>query len=401
MRRVTANLALLLASLFTAYGVLGLADKTAGAYLTRQLWPGPVGLLFQPGQEDAFEMRDYRCSERINALGFRDRETPLEKTGTYRIVAIGDSFTYGWGVNLEDTWVKQLEKRLREQGLDVEVLNLGKPAAGPNEYAAIATAAIPVLKPDMVIVCCLAGDDVNQVSDISNPFLWARLRFPNLLHAVRYWRNRKVQETAAIPPTRTAEDTRKGYAQVAQQLLDEFTPEQRARYDRLEDAVKESFLAGTLNPWLIGHSTGGPDYFLHTLDLTTLTDAIKGMAKAFRTIRSVARRHDAHALVLSIPEGFYVNREAYANVQRIGFLAAPEMLESNTADEAVAAACRKAGLPFGSVTEGFRQRKDEPGLYFEFDRHMTAKGNALYAELIAPIVAPYVGGAPLRQEERP
>jgi lysophospholipase L1-like esterase len=27
---------------------------------------------------------------------------------------LGDSFTFGWGVELEDTWVKQLEKILNK-----------------------------------------------------------------------------------------------------------------------------------------------------------------------------------------------------------------------------------------------------------------------------------------------
>jgi lysophospholipase L1-like esterase len=69
----------------------------------------------------------------INTYGLRDREFQLQKPpDTYRIVAIGDSFTYGDGVRKEDTWVKQLESLLnREAGGETlfryEVLNAGVP----------------------------------------------------------------------------------------------------------------------------------------------------------------------------------------------------------------------------------------------------------------------------------
>lgn len=42
-------------------------------------------------------------------------------------MAIGDSFTYGWGVPAEDSWPKILERRLQARGYDVEVATLGQP----------------------------------------------------------------------------------------------------------------------------------------------------------------------------------------------------------------------------------------------------------------------------------
>ena len=46
---------------------------------------------------------------KINSLGWRDREISLEKQeDTFRIVALGDSITFGWGVELNETYIKQL-----------------------------------------------------------------------------------------------------------------------------------------------------------------------------------------------------------------------------------------------------------------------------------------------------
>jgi len=68
-----------------------------------------------------------------NDFGMRDRERAKPKPpGTFRIVALGDSITMGWGVQQDMTYPAQLERMLNaqppkgfQQGLRYEVLNLG------------------------------------------------------------------------------------------------------------------------------------------------------------------------------------------------------------------------------------------------------------------------------------
>src|SRR5262245_60035299 len=49
-----------------------------------------------------------------NGLGFRDHEFTVDKRpGEYRILAVGDSFTIGSGVALDDTWPQVLERLLQ------------------------------------------------------------------------------------------------------------------------------------------------------------------------------------------------------------------------------------------------------------------------------------------------
>src|SRR5271156_3308428 len=66
----------------------------------------------------------------INSDGLRDREFTREKPpGVYRIMMLGDSTTFGWGVREQDTAAKFLERKLNGQlppGYNkVEVLNTG------------------------------------------------------------------------------------------------------------------------------------------------------------------------------------------------------------------------------------------------------------------------------------
>jgi len=61
-----------------------------------------------------------------NAQGFRDREYAREKpAGTKRVAVLGDSLVMGWGVALDDTIPKALEKKLNQNARSYEVMNLG------------------------------------------------------------------------------------------------------------------------------------------------------------------------------------------------------------------------------------------------------------------------------------
>ena len=64
----------------------------------------------------------------INALGLRDREISVARpAGTVRVLMLGDSVTFGWGVRIEDTPSKMVETRLNAGGGPVryEVINAG------------------------------------------------------------------------------------------------------------------------------------------------------------------------------------------------------------------------------------------------------------------------------------
>jgi lysophospholipase L1-like esterase len=63
-----------------------------------------------------------------NSDGFRSREFGPKDPGVIRIVCIGDSSTFGWGVDDEYTYPRLLETQLsRPGGPGVEVFNLGIP----------------------------------------------------------------------------------------------------------------------------------------------------------------------------------------------------------------------------------------------------------------------------------
>jgi lysophospholipase L1-like esterase len=63
---------------------------------------------------------------RINSRKLRDREIPYDRTaGALRIMMLGDSFTEGWGVAVDDTFSRRIERLFAGEGVAAEVINAG------------------------------------------------------------------------------------------------------------------------------------------------------------------------------------------------------------------------------------------------------------------------------------
>ncbi len=90
----------------------------------------------------------------INSAGFRDREFARPKPPrTLRIAAIGDSLTFGNGVQLEATYPKVLERLLAEPGGPrIEVLNLGVAGYDAAEAVHFLEARGLEHEPDLVVL---------------------------------------------------------------------------------------------------------------------------------------------------------------------------------------------------------------------------------------------------------
>jgi hypothetical protein len=104
---------------------------------------------------------------RLNSNGFHDVERKVNKDeGTFRILGIGDSFSFGvvpHGYN----YLTLLEHGLNRQGLNVEVVNMGIPGANTIDYLGLLVREGIELRPDMVLLSFFIGND----------FLGARTRY--------------------------------------------------------------------------------------------------------------------------------------------------------------------------------------------------------------------------------
>ena len=70
---------------------------------------------------------------RTNADGLRERPLSVMRRSKVRILAIGDSFTFGTGIDGDETWPARLEHALQQRSArdsSVAVINAGVPAYG-------------------------------------------------------------------------------------------------------------------------------------------------------------------------------------------------------------------------------------------------------------------------------
>jgi len=354
-----------------------------------------TGLIFHPHSTASYRTTEFAFTATTNALGFRDHEFAPAGAAACRVVAIGDSFTFGWGVTLEESWPKVLESDLRRRGLDVDVANLGFPGGSPADYADIASRALPVLRPQVVVVGVLQGDDLSQ------------LRGTSPSRSTEYWPQRarhlllNVEETLyphLVLLVSHALDQRHAassltinvtWREQAQAILAKLDPVQRARYARMDSAIRRAFEGGDLNPALVQSAVRRPETFLEVweIDRPETRSLIATMASHLRRIRTSADRAWARVVVASIPMGLYVDPMMFATWRdRYGYELDPRMLTSPAADEAIRLAAQEAGLPMETVTEAFRQHTGRR-LYFELDGHLDSGGHRLYAERLAPAIA--------------
>lgn len=85
---------------------------------------------------------------RINPQGIRSDNIVKNKlSDDFRIVSYGDSETFGWSVELDDTWQVQMEK----QDPGVDVVNMGVPGYNIASIARHVEKTLPDLQADMVI----------------------------------------------------------------------------------------------------------------------------------------------------------------------------------------------------------------------------------------------------------
>lgn len=101
-------------------------------------------------------------TQEINSLGMRDREYPPTKPpGTFRILILGDSVTYGWGVSLEDIYTEKLEAMLNDVSGGnplYEVLNLAVSGYNTEQEVALLKARGIALGPDLVVIGLVTND---------------------------------------------------------------------------------------------------------------------------------------------------------------------------------------------------------------------------------------------------
>jgi hypothetical protein len=343
-----------------------------------------------PARSEVSRTTEYDATASINIFGFRGTE---RKLAPGQVAAIGDSFTFGYGVNDQDTWPAVLSAKLNSRGFPVSVYNLGRPGADPDDYLAIARNYIPVLKPRLVIISILQGDDPGQfierhTSVPSNvephPRDSFKLRVRHLLPGLD-----RAANVLDVSLQNWSASSEAG-------LLTGNWRKDAARYisaeylKRLPEDLLRMVQSGNLSPPLVELAESHPRHYVQAYGLSTIDYVERGMKEIIGKIVTMAKAQGGSVILLSMPFSLYFNDATRKTYSDLGF----ELPATNECvmDTLVEKLARSLDVGFMSPTNELRRERNIDYIWFKYDGHLTVKGNSMIANYLESRIATVMHG---------
>jgi hypothetical protein len=261
-----------------------------------------------------------RLPVHVNSHGTRGPEFATEKSaGTIRILSLGDSRTFGWGLADDETYSRRLEQLLRtnfNNAKKIEVINAGVNAWSYSQMQVYLREFGAKYHPDFVVLA--EANLWTQFSEKNSPefvrsFMW-RVRLKNFL---RHF---------AI------------YHYVVEVQLQQFYERNRTKFIPVDPKQDQLFKA---------QQQSDPDAFFR--------EAIEGVCR-------VAQTNHIRPVLLFLPAVFQLDATNVSSVLSVK-----------------RAAAEKFGVPLVDLTDAMRPRGKE--LYLEADpAHLDAAGNEIVAQ---------------------
>jgi hypothetical protein len=307
-----------------------------------------------PGFVGREREREFDVEVRLNAGGYRQADfSPLAEGR--RIVAVGDSFTFGHGVEGEEAYPRVLERLLAERGERAQVVNAGVPGRWVDEYYLELRERSLALAPDLVVLGFFVGNDID--GEDARTHVWRErdehggpLRID--VDDVRVEEGYRVQKVKkprwSLPVVRDSH--------LAQLVID----------------AARSFGAEIGTPRLKEEDVFRPTYSPET------EEALSRVEDLLVAIRDVCREHGADLLVVIIP----MRQQVYPAERR-----GHEDLDWDKPQRLVEDFLTRNGVAWLDLRPALVAASSGPPLYFAIDSHWTPRGHEVAAEAIAEHVS--------------
>ena len=175
LRRLALAVVSLLGTLVVAEILLTLLDPTVVLIRDGTIFTAPSTHAGQVTELIPGAVNDHYMgsSVRINEHGRRGEESGIPKPdGTHRLLVVGDSIVFGFGVEEDEAFHQVLARRLEdedESGLDYEAVNAGLPGAGFSYAYHFLRRSCAELNPDHVVLSVGLNDFSQQAPDVLSP----------------------------------------------------------------------------------------------------------------------------------------------------------------------------------------------------------------------------------------
>ena len=378
LRRALPALALLTGSALVSLVMAELAVRLFAPQPVGLSWLTPDGLLVHiPGRAAVFRRSEYAADVRFNALGFRGREFVAPKpAGTFRVLALGDSFVEGLQVGEDAVLTARIEAAFAGSVPRVEVLDLGVSGYGTTEAIDVLERYGPSLGPDLVVLFfCLQNDVRNNVE--------GRCRLDG---------GRLVCGERPIP----------SHLGLLGSHVNSLAATHSQLYQALRSAASSSLLQriGVRSEEATQSMPGMPfadDQYLagqpaYLADGMALTGAL--LAK----LREIARELGAETWMVLVPGRTQVEDARWASVEATF---GADHVRRDQPQRELSRLGAQAGIPVIDLLPAFRAR-DARGerLYWKIDAHFNAAGHDEAARVVAEALRPRLADGPDAERAR-
>jgi lysophospholipase L1-like esterase len=359
----------------------------------------PIQLTHPPNFKEVRETAEFRYTFATNSRGLRYAEIPVEKEpGEFRILLLGDSFTEGDGVELDQTFGSVLEHAYQQRRTEpkVRLINGGLSGKGPLEYWRLFLHVGLAYRPDLLLIVVMAND-VENMSENFSPEDLSRIYERGEKKGV------KRLAHALLPHAYTILERARRLAYVRAErerpVLDRILEEARRRgipEDRIA-AWEASLLAeirrdaGRLNEGRVSRGLLNSDFLVNNLDIATpvAETKLRAMITALDKIIELANARGIRSGVIFAPFDYQYDPRRLelwdpwvATGMKINkrWPVSDSVLQIRLAEWV-----RARSLPMLDLTPVFRvavSRVPAHHLNYRLDGHWTAAGHVVAAQAI-------------------
>jgi lysophospholipase L1-like esterase len=350
--------------------------EQAGLYV--QTADGTIG--FAPGYRGTLAVGGMRTEVAINTLGMRGAEIGSKQPGERRVLVVGDSLVFGYGVQAGEALPQRLQESLASNGVAVTAGNGGMPGIGTRDAAARMQQLDAPFGPDAFVFCCYLGNDA--VDDLRiDRAVCGGLRFdgPMARLSQSSWRMQLAVRSRAMlwfeAWVFTNHPTSSPLLQMAPSA---------------EELASMAGLPGDY-PAFAGTYAG---LFLDVADVATTwkQGAPPVLPRVLGNVRASLQRAKAIAgarplLFVLLPTRWQLADELWTRqLKQMDFH--PASFRRGAAQRRFAGVAQELGIPAFDATPVLAAERDQAGLFVDDGGHFSGRGNEVVAKSLAAQLVP-------------
>ncbi|HEX8965582.1 MAG TPA: hypothetical protein VF820_04075 [Patescibacteria group bacterium] len=368
------KLLLICVGLFFAFCLVTLVDRFLNWYLNTSGY----FLLLKPGLHVLSDTKEFTVTTDISSQGLRNQMVQIPKpNNVYRILAVGDSFTFGWGVKLQQTWIKQLEQKLHIPGKKIEIVNAAAPGMELADELLACKAYAGRMQADAVLIGVNSTEDFAQryLQSINegNETIWQKL-WPTLFQI-----NKPIIAMDWLKSQQNSVVTSSYWSNFSPA----FAEQNPTIKQKLSANMLQLFLYGEISPFPAITAYFYPDYYTYVLQPQISQKAQSEFAQKIAEIKQDCIKNRPAAAMFIPSEGF-ISQEGAEAMQLSGFTWDKKLLNFNF-DNIFKPMFTRAGIEYMSPLQDFR-KNGCPDCFYPIDEHPTATGDAQLANYAYPFV---------------